>query len=885
MPGIKKEQHQHAIVKPSSTVFVRGLPENYTNDSLEELFGTIGPIKQCFIVKDKETNESKRFGFVKFALKEDATTCLTQLNGHVLGKNRKLQITYAEAKPATEGRSKGKKSKEKLQEGEEGESETLETTEKGDGVTEEGLEDAEEEQPHNIEDEVMVEAGDLVEGITDDINEAKPNEASHVKPKSERKAPDNADGRTVIIRNIPAGTNKKNIEKKCRKFGRIESFDMSTEDEMADTLTATVVYPDYTQARKAQAKLDTTLVGAVKMTAVIKSKDRAPSKKALLKSLVIVRNVAFTATEEDFTTAFSVCGKILEIRVPKKADGVTGRGFVFVQFERHIDAAKAVDTVNGKKIRGRVVAVDFAVPIDDYKKTTTAPSKTDKSSAEEVEEESDSEDDEENSEIENEDDDDTDEESSDEDESKTDTVIPPKQRVEDVQEGCTVFIRNVPFTSTEEDLKTTLSVYGKVVMSKLVIDRDTKRPKGTAFVKFVDRETAETVVREAKKAVVAEVFGGGKQQGKMCTVSDGGIQIQGRSLNITLAVDKTQAAKLEKESSGKPEEKSDKRNLRLAREGYVSKEMAASLNVSQEDLKRREKADQEKRIKLKDLRYFVSPLRLVVRNIPPKISERELNEAFTDAVILANPAAQPRTIVKKVNLMRNKENISGNGIGRSLGWAFIEFYSHEYALAGLRGTNNNPKLFHPNKRLIVDFAIENIDKVKVLEERKALQAEADAAKGIDKKTKRSALEDGGVKDGEKSTFKDFILQRQASRQAKRAVREANGQENVQSASTGKAKPSKRSLENDSHNESGAKRGRTDKASRSTRKQDMFLSEAQTQKPETKRAKRETKKETSIRSNEAKLDNLVASYKQKLFGSGASSSKKGEVKNVEKRWFA
>ena len=37
----------------SRTLFVRNLPYTCTNEKLESLFGDIGPIKRCFVVKNK----------------------------------------------------------------------------------------------------------------------------------------------------------------------------------------------------------------------------------------------------------------------------------------------------------------------------------------------------------------------------------------------------------------------------------------------------------------------------------------------------------------------------------------------------------------------------------------------------------------------------------------------------------------------------------------------------------------------------------------------------------------------------------------------------------------------------------------------------------------
>lgn len=53
------------------------------------------------------------------------------------------------------------------------------------------------------------------------------------------------------------------------------------------------MYGDYTHARTAAGKLDGGVCGALKLRAVIKTKDRAPGQRALKKSRLIVRNLPF----------------------------------------------------------------------------------------------------------------------------------------------------------------------------------------------------------------------------------------------------------------------------------------------------------------------------------------------------------------------------------------------------------------------------------------------------------------------------------------------------------------------------------------------------------------------------------------------------------------
>lgn len=54
----------------------------------------------------------------------------------------------------------------------------------------------------------------------------------------------------------------------------------------------------------------------------------------------------------------------------------------------------------------------------------------------------------------------------------------------DVLEGRTVFIKNVPFMATEEELEKAVEKFGPIFYAKICIDPLTEHSKGTAFVKF-----------------------------------------------------------------------------------------------------------------------------------------------------------------------------------------------------------------------------------------------------------------------------------------------------------------------------------------------------------------------------------------------------------------
>jgi len=65
------------------------------------------------------------------------------------------------------------------------------------------------------------------------------------------------------------------------------------------------------------------------------------------------------------TKEFQKYGKVLTVSVPMKNDKVN-RGFAFVEYENKEIARKAIDAMNGKKWKGRTLAIEVSVPIAAY---------------------------------------------------------------------------------------------------------------------------------------------------------------------------------------------------------------------------------------------------------------------------------------------------------------------------------------------------------------------------------------------------------------------------------------------------------------------------------------------------------------------------------------
>ncbi len=477
------------------------------------------------------------------------------------------------------------------------------------------------------------------------------------------------------------------------------------------------------------------------------------------KCRLIIRNLSFQATQQNVIDKLKRFGPIVEVEIPTvlvnlpisdkmrrklsipDEPGATlskerMRGFAFITFVCEKDARTAVDNSAGLKICNRDIAIDFSMSKESYLKygkddidneastnlqqneDQQIDSKSDDGSMpEDIEESEDDNNQEEEDHVDSEEDiDDSDVEFRGEETRNIDS----KPFDGDVNECKTVFVRGLPFDAASIDLKKALGKFGKIEMALIVMDKNTGISKGSAFVKFFDRSSAEKCLEGAKD----------------------GILIKDRTCKLDLAVNKDEAAKLKADNKvGK-----DKRNLYLANEGLVAD---SSQLMSDHDREKRLRAQSEKKKKLQNPLFFVSNNRLSIRNIGKSVTDQDLRLTCLKATkaglekslvtiddIRKSSVAQGlshsdhtvpnfdgRHCIKSAKIMFDPNKVRG-GLPQSRGYAFVEFYNHAHALACLRQLNNNPQyenLAAPalaskdnlsKSKLIVEFSLENIRKVR-----------------------------------------------------------------------------------------------------------------------------------------------------------------------------
>jgi RNA recognition motif-containing protein len=76
-------------------IFVSGLPFSLTREELESAFAAYGNVTSARIIKDRETNRSRGFGFVEMDSDDAAHSAISALDQSEL-KGRRINVKVAE---------------------------------------------------------------------------------------------------------------------------------------------------------------------------------------------------------------------------------------------------------------------------------------------------------------------------------------------------------------------------------------------------------------------------------------------------------------------------------------------------------------------------------------------------------------------------------------------------------------------------------------------------------------------------------------------------------------------------------------------------------------------------------------------------------------------
>lgn len=651
--------------------------------------------------------------------------------------------------------------------------------------------------------------------------------------------------RTLFVRSLPASATNESLTeyfsqsyvikhatvvvdpqtKKCKGYGFVTFADLEDAKRAVEEFNGSVfdgrkIKVEFAEPR--HREIDETVGKSVPSATALKLKEERARQKAQAKAQaqppkLIVRNLPWSIKEpDDLAVHFRPFGKVKKAIVPKRGKGQAGFGFVVMRGRKN--AERAIQAVNGKEIDGRPVAVDWAVEKsvwEQLQKSTQEngdkaedgqesgeSDKAESASEGEEEEASDavdgiSEEMDERSDAASDDGDvsmhDDEESAEDGDEEEEDKEDEEKKKEEDERNAATVFIRNLPYTCTDESLYEHFSQFGRVRYARIVVDPETERPKGTGFVCFRNIEDAVSCVHDAPKHTETIAEEARKANRTSTALKHSVLQnenadptgryiMDGRVLQVTRAVSKSEAAKLQEEGAAKRRAREkDKRRLFLLSEGTIPSNSELYKKLSPTEIKMREDSLKQRQALVKNNPMLhLSLTRLSVRNIPRSITSKDLKALARQAVVgfAKDVKAGLRQPLSKEELQRSAEAMKEaekirkkkgqgivkqakivfegrdgrkidekSGVGRSRGYGFIEYATHRHALMGLRWLNGHlvetttkDGRKEQKKRLIVEFAIEN---AQVVKRRLEQQAKARALAQAMKSGQKAQKDEGG----------------------------------------------------------------------------------------------------------------------------------------------
>jgi len=86
----------------ASKIYVGGLSYSTTSESLRQHFAQCGTVTSAEVVTDRETGQSRGFGFVEMASEAEAQQAIATLNDQALD-GRPLRVSVAKAKAERSG--------------------------------------------------------------------------------------------------------------------------------------------------------------------------------------------------------------------------------------------------------------------------------------------------------------------------------------------------------------------------------------------------------------------------------------------------------------------------------------------------------------------------------------------------------------------------------------------------------------------------------------------------------------------------------------------------------------------------------------------------------------------------------------------------------------
>ena len=386
-------------IADSGRLFIRNLPYTTTEEELTDLFEEYGQLSEINLLVDKSTGSSIGLGYVTFMFPEHAVKAFSELDSkvfqgrilHLLPSkppNKEVGVVKS-TDPETQSSSFKSRQKEKLK-SEAGSSHNWNTLFLGSNAVADSTADQFGVRKSELLDLDATQslAVRLALGETQLVNETREFLESHGvrlnlfdtdKSKVTRKRSKNV----ILVKNLPFGTSTKELTEFFGPFGSLSRVILPPAG-----ISALIEYSSSSNAKKAFKKLSYSnfnhlplylewapfgvMSSESSQLAVKDSGKDEESSRIFLEKLnfattddsknkLLIRNVPFEASKKELFHLLSTFGKIKSIRLPKKHEPNSHRGFCFVEYSSTKDAHSAFESLSGSThLYGRRLVLEWA---------------------------------------------------------------------------------------------------------------------------------------------------------------------------------------------------------------------------------------------------------------------------------------------------------------------------------------------------------------------------------------------------------------------------------------------------------------------------------------------------------------------------------------------
>ncbi|KAE8716713.1 Polyadenylate-binding protein 2 [Hibiscus syriacus] len=259
----------------------------------------------------------------------------------------------------------------------------------------------------------------------------------------------------IFIKNLDKGIDQKALHDTFSAFGSILSCKLATDSSGQSKGYGFVQFNNEESAQKAIEQLNGMLLNdkQVYVGPFVRKQERDTSASMTKFNNVYVKNLSESTTDDELNKIFGEFGPITSAVVMRDADGKS-KGFGFINFENADDAARAVESLNGKKFDDKEWFVGKA-------------------------------------------------------QKKSEREAELKQRFEqtmkeaaDKFQGANLYVKNLDDSISDEKLKELFSPYGTITSCKVMRDPN-GISKGSGFVAFSTPEEASKALAEMNGKMIA----------------------------------------------------------------------------------------------------------------------------------------------------------------------------------------------------------------------------------------------------------------------------------------------------------------------------------------------------------------------------------------------